>query len=68
MAYKPLYDEAYLKTLISQIRKFNRRKNQLSRSGQKMPETPKSDYTQSQRAATVILRNMKAKKKGEKGA
>lgn len=66
MAYKPLYDEAYLKSLVSQIRKFNKRKTARRQSEQRASEIPNMKFTQSQKAAAVILKNIRNKKKGEK--
>ena len=68
MAYKPLYDEAYLKTLISQVRKFNKKKNAQRLGGQRAALVPAFNFTDSQKAAAVILKNIKNKKKGEKNA
>lgn len=67
MAYKPLYDEAYLKSLISQIRKLNQRKLTRRRSDKRASEAPKMNFTESQKAAAVILKNIKNKKKGDSG-
>ena len=68
MAYKPLYDEAYLKALISQVRKFNKKKNVQRRSEQVASQVPTFNFTDSQKAAALILKNIKSKKKGEKNA
>lgn len=68
MAYKPLYDEAYLKKLISQIQKFNKRKITSRRSEYRASEAPTLGFTDSQKAAAVILKNIKGKKKEEKNA
>ena len=68
MAYKPLYDEAYLKTLISQVRKFNKKKNVQRRGEQRASQVPAFNFTESQKAAAIILKNIKSKKKGEKNA
>ena len=68
MAYKPLYDQAYVKTLISQINKLNKRKTARRRSEQRASDTPSLKFSQSQKAAAVILKSIRAKKKGENGA
>ena len=68
MAYKPLYDETYLKTLISQVRKFNRKKNMQRSSEGRAAQIPTFNFTESQKAAAIILKNIKSKKKGEKNA
>lgn len=66
MAYKPLYDEAYLKTLIAQIQKSNKRKLARRRSEHRDSVAPKMNFTQSQKAAAVILKSIRSKRKGEK--
>ena len=66
MAYKSIYDEAYLKTLISQIQKLNKRKNSRRHAEQRAAEVPEFNFTQSQKAAATILKSLKNKKKGEK--
>ena len=65
MAYKPLYDEAYLKSLISQIQKLNKRKLTRRRSEHRASQVPKMDFSESQKAAAVILKNIRSKRKGE---
>lgn len=65
MVYKPLYDEAYLKSLITQIQKFNKKKTARRRGENRATKTPAFNFTDSQRAAAVILKNIKNKKKGE---
>ena len=66
MAYKPVYDEAYLKTLISQINKLNKRKDARLQGQQRATDVPKFNFTQSQKAAATILKSIKNKRKGEK--
>lgn len=66
MAYKPLYDEAYLKSLIMQIQKFNKKKNARRTSEQRASQVPSFNFTDSQKAAAVILKNIRNKKKGER--
>ena len=66
MAYKPVYDEAYLKTLISQIQKFNKRKITRRQGENRASDIPEFNFTQSQKAAATILKSLKNKKKGEK--
>ena len=68
MAYKPLYDEAYLKSLISQIQKLNKRKLTRRRSEHRASQVPEMNFSESQKAAAVILKNIRNKKKGDKGA
>ena len=66
MAYKALYDEAYLRSLASQIKKLNNRKQKRRQSEGRAVRPPQFNFTESQRAASVILKSIKSKKKGAK--
>ncbi len=68
MAYKPLYDEAYLKSLVSQIQKFNKKKTARRIGENRATKTPAFNFTDSQRAAVILKNIKKQKERGENRA